>query len=92
MIRPEDFGLTGGTKEDLKGGTPEENAEITRNILNGTIRDTKRNAVVLNAGAGIFVGGKAATLEEGVRLAEQLIDDGSAYRLMESYILESTQI
>ena len=92
VIRPEDFGLTGGTKEDLKGGTPEENAEITRNILNGTIRDTKRNAVVLNAGAGIFVGGKAATLEEGVRLAEQLIDDGLAYRKMEEYIAATNAV
>ena len=92
VITPEQFGLTPGTKDELTGGTPEENAEITRGILNGTIRGTKRNAVVLNAGAGIFIGGKAGSMEEGVRMAEQLIDDGSAYRLMESYILESTQI
>lgn len=92
VITPEQFGLTPGTKDELTGGTPAENAEITRGILNGTIRGTKRNAVVLNAGAGIFIGGKAGSMEEGVRMAEQLIDDGSAYRLMESYILESTQI
>lgn len=92
VITPEQFGLTPGTKDELTGGTPAENAEITRGILNGTIRGTKRNAVVLNAGAGIFIGGKADRMEEGVRMAEQLIDDGSAYRLMESYILESTQI
>ena len=92
MITPEQFGLTPGTKDELTGGTPAENAEITRGILNGTIRGTKRNAVVLNAGAGIFIGGKADRMEEGVRMAEQLIDDGSAYRLMESYITESAQI
>ena len=92
VIPPEQFGLTPGTKDELTGGTPAENAEITRGILNGTIRGTKRNAVVLNAGAGIFIGGKPDSMEEGVRMAEQLIDDGSAYRLMESYILESTQI
>lgn len=86
VICPEDFGFTGGTKEELKGGTPQENAEITRGILNGTIRGTRRNAVVMNAGAGIFIGGKAASFEEGVRKAEQLIDDGSAYRKMEEYI------
>ena len=92
VITPEQFGLTPGTKEELLGGTPEENAEITRGILNGTIRGTKRNAVVLNAGAGIFIGGKAGSMEEGVRMAEQLIDDGSAYRLMESYIMETARI
>ena len=92
VIAPEQFGLTAGTKDELVGGTPEENAIITRGILNGTIQGTKRNAVVLNAGAGIFIGGKADSMEEGVRMAEQLIDDGSAYRVMESYIAESSQI
>jgi len=86
VIRPEDYGLKGGTKEDLKGGTPEENAVITREILNGTIRGTRRNAVVLNAGAGIFVGGKADSLAEGIQMAERLIDNGSAFRKMEEYI------
>ena len=86
VIRPEDYGLKGGTKEDLKGGTPEENAVITRKILNGTIRGTRRNAVVLNAGAGIFVGGKADSLAEGIQMAERLIDNGSAFRKMEEYI------
>ena len=92
VITPEQFGLTPGTKDELVGGTPEENAEITRGILNGTIRGTKRNAVVLNAGVGIFIGGKAESMEDGVRMAEQLIDDGSAYRLMETYIAETTKI
>ena len=92
VIRPEDVGLTSGRKEELVGGTPQENAEITRGILNGTIRDTKRNAVVLNAGAGIFIGGKADSFEEGVRMAEELIDNGAAYQKMEQYIAETTAL
>ena len=92
VVRPEDFGLKPGRKEELVGGTPEENAEITKGILNGTIRDTKYNAVVLNAGAGIFIGGKAATFEEGVRMAEQLIDNGDAYRKMEQYVAETAAL
>ena len=92
VIRPEDVGLTSGRKEELVGGTPQENAEITRGILNGTIRDTKRNAVVLNAGAGIFIGGKADSFEEGVRMAEELIDNGAAYQKMEQYIAETAAL
>ena len=92
VVRPEDFGLSSGKKEELVGGTPQENAEITRGILNGSIRDTKRNAVVLNAGAGIFIGGKADSFEEGVRMAEELIDNGAAYRKMEQYIAETAAL
>ncbi len=92
VIRPEDFGLTCGTKEELVGGTAAENAEITRRILDGTIQGTCRNAVVLNAGAGLFVGGKASSIEEGVRMAEQLIDDGSAYRKMEEYVAATNAV
>ena len=92
VVRPEDFGLSSGKKEELVGGTPLENAEITRGILNGSIRDTKRNAVVLNAGAGIFIGGKADSFEEGVRMAEELIDNGAAYRKMEQYIAETAAL
>ena len=92
VVRPEDFGLSSGKKEELVGGTPQENAKITRGILNGSIRDTKRNAVVLNAGAGIFIGGKADSFEEGVRMAEELIDNGAAYRKMEQYIAETAAL
>lgn len=92
VIRPEDFGLSSGKKEELVGGTPQENAEITKGILSGTIRDTKRNAVVLNAGAGIFIGGKAQSFEEGVRMAEELIDNGAAYQKMEQYIAETAAL
>ncbi len=72
-IKPEDLGLTRCKKEDLVGGTPEENAQITLDILNG-VRGPKRDAVLLNAGAGLYIGGKAASLRDGVALAAELID------------------
>ena len=82
-ISPEDFGLKTGTKDEIVGGTPEENAKITKGILDGSIQGTKRNAVLLNAGAGFYVYGKAASIKEGVELAAKLIDDGSATKTLE---------
>lgn len=88
-IAPEQFGYTRCTKEELTGGTPEENAEITRKILSGEDRGAKRCAVCLNAGAAIYIAGKAATMEEGVRMAERLIDEGAAAGKLEQLIEES---
>ena len=88
-IAPEQFGYTRCTKEELTGGTPEENAEITRKILSGEDRGAKRCAVCLNAGAAIYIAGKAATMEEGVRMAERLIDEGAAAGKLEQFIEES---
>ena len=73
VITPEDFGFDRCTKEELKGGTPEENAAITRAILNGE-RGAKRNAVLLNAGAALYIGEKADSMKAGVALAAELID------------------
>ena len=88
-IAPEQFGYTRCTKEELTGGTPKENAEITRKILSGEDRGAKRCAVCLNAGAAIYIAGKAATMEEGVRMAERLIDEGAAAGKLEQFIEES---
>ena len=88
-ITPEQLGYTSCTKEELTGGTPEENAEITRKILSGEDRGAKRCAVCLNAGAAIYIAGKAATMEEGVRMAERLIDEGAAAGKLEQFIDES---
>ena len=90
-IQPEDFGLVRGTKEELTGGTPEENAEITKGILSGKIQGTKRNAVLLNAGAAIYIGGKADSIAEGVKKAAELIDSGAAQKKLEAYIAASNQ-
>lgn len=82
VIRPEDFGLASGTKDELVGGTPDENAEITKGILGGTITGTKRNAVLLNAGAALFVAGKAENIGNGVKLADELIRSGKAMKTL----------
>lgn len=91
-IEPEDFGYKKSDKSELEGGTPEENAEIARNILNGTLRDGKRNAVCLNAGAAIYVAGKADSLAEGIKIAEETIDSGKAIERMNEIVAFSNQI
>lgn len=78
VIQPEDFGLTCGTKEEIVGGTAADNAEITRGILNGTITGTKRNIVLLNAGAALYVAKAADSLADGIKLAAELIDSRKA--------------
>ena len=88
-IKPEDFGLARCKKEDLVGGTPEENAAITRAILSGKERGPKRDTVLLNAGAALYIGGKAASLADGVRLAGELIDSGAAERKLEEFRIAS---
>lgn len=77
VIAPEDFGFERCTKEDLKGGTPRENAKIALAILNGE-KNPKRDAVLMNAGAALYVGGKADSIKEGILLAAHVIDSGKA--------------
>lgn len=90
-ITPEQFGYIRCAKDELTGGTPEENAEITRAILNGEEKGAKRHAVCLNAGATLYIAGKADTLEAGVSLAEQLIDSGAAAAKLAEFIEESNK-
>ena len=85
VIAPEDFGFERCKKEDLKGGTPAENAQITLDILNG-VKGHKRNAVLLNAGAALYIGGKAKDMKEGVALAAELIDSGKALATLQKFI------
>lgn len=89
QIRPEQFGYNSCAKEELAGGTPEENAQITRDILEGREKGPKRRAVCLNAGASLYITGKAKTIEEGVRMAESLIDSGAAVKKLEEFIYET---
>lgn len=84
-ISPEQFGLTRCKKEELTGGTPDENAAITKAVLAGE-QGARRTAVVLNAGAGLYVAGKADSVEAGVRLAEELIDSGKAEKKLEEFV------
>ena len=91
VIKPEDFGMTRGTKDEIVGGTPEENAEITRGILSGKITGAKKNIVMLNAGAAMYTAGRTASMAEGVKLAGELIDSGRAMKTMETYIRASQE-
>lgn len=90
VITPEEFGFARCTREDLKGGTPAENAAITRAILSGE-QGHKRNAVLLNAGASLYIAGKADTMKDGVALAGELIDSGAATRTLEKLIAVSNR-
>ena len=85
IITPEDFGIERCTREDLRGGSPEENARITLEILNGE-RGHKRDAVLLNAGAALVIGGKAAGLKDGIRLAGEILDSGKAMETLNRLI------
>ena len=90
-ITPEQFGYERCEKGALTGGTPAENAEITKAILKGEEKGPKRQAVCLNAGAALYIAGKAASIEEGVKLAESLIDSGAALKKLEAFIRESNE-
>ena len=84
-IKPEDFGFKRGTKEDIVGGTPEENAQVTRGILEGKITDVRKSVVCMNAA------GKAKTIEEGVGQAKNLIESGKALEVLDKFIEESNK-
>ena len=94
-ITPEQFGLKrceiAKLQGALTGGTPAENAEITKAILKGEEKGPKRQAVCLNAGAALYIAGKAASIEEGVKLAESLIDNGAALKKLEEFVEETNK-
>ncbi len=83
-VFPEDFGFSTCKKQELAGGTPKENAAITLSILKGG-KGSKRNAVLMNAGAALYIGGKAKDLAEGAVLAAELIDSGAALAKLEAF-------
>ena len=90
-ITPEQFGYERCEKGALTGGTPAENAEITKAILKGEEKGSKRQAVCLNAGAALYIAGKAASIEEGVKLAESLIDSGAALKKLGEFVEETNK-
>lgn len=89
-IKPEDFGLSRCKKEDLTGGDPKENAAITLSILKGE-KGAKRDAVLLNAGAALYIGEKAKSMQEGINLAARLIDSKKALKVLEDFIKVSNE-
>lgn len=89
-ITPEQFGLTRCRKEDLVGGTPAENAQITRDILAGK-PGPKRDAVLMNAGAALYMAGKTDSIQAGIDLAKEIIDSGKAAAQLEKFVELSNQ-
>lgn len=85
VITPEEFGFERCTKDDLKGGSPADNAKITTDILKGE-KGHKRNAVLLNAGAALYIGGKAESFADGVKKAGEIIDSGKAYETLQKLV------
>ena len=90
-IEPEQFGFKKCDKEELVGGTPEENAQITKDILSGTLKGANRDVVLMNAGIGIYLGSENLTMEEGIKKAEELINSGKAYEKMEEFVKATQQ-
>lgn len=90
VITPEDFNFKRCSKEELKGGTPKENAQITLDILNGQ-KSSKRDAVLMNAGAALYIGDKASSMEEGIMMAADIIDSGKALETLNKLIEQSNR-
>ena len=89
-IDPEDLGITRCSKKDIEGGGPEENARMTLDILEGK-KGPRYDTVLFNAGAGLYVSGKASTIRDGMELADKLIADGRAYEQYERFRAASNQ-
>ena len=91
VIKPEDFGMVRGEKDEIVGGTPKENAAVTRGILEGRITGTKRNAVLLNAGCAIYAANKAASISDGIRIAAEMIESGKALEVLDQFARVSNE-
>jgi anthranilate phosphoribosyltransferase len=91
FVEPGEFGLGEAALEDVAGGSPEENAVVARAVLAGEA-GPRRDLVLLNAGAAIYVGGRAATLAEGVERAAAAIDDGAALKLLERLVATTAEL
>ncbi|WP_295132705.1 anthranilate phosphoribosyltransferase [uncultured Catenibacterium sp.] len=85
-ITPEQFGLKTATKEDIVGGTPEENAELTKKIFGGEITGPKRDIVLMNAGLGFYIYNKVNSIEEGIQLANEIIESKKALETLKTFV------
>jgi anthranilate phosphoribosyltransferase len=89
-IKPEDFGMARADKKSIVGGTPQENARVTTEILQGT-PGPKSDIVLLNAGAALYIGGKADSIAAGIKLAQELVANGAALKKLEAFKTESNK-
>jgi anthranilate phosphoribosyltransferase len=85
-LHPQDVGLKEYPLEELLGGTPEENATLIRGVLSGEIHGAKRDVVLLNAGAALYLADQAPTIRDGIQLAADAIDSGRAIQTLERFI------
>lgn len=90
-LKAEDVGLGSYPFEDILGGSPEENAKTIRKVISGEIAGAKRAIVQLNAGAALYVGGKAIDITEGVQIAGEIMDSGKALEKLDTYIAFTQQ-
>lgn len=91
-LDPRALGFDSAGIADLYGGTPQENADILRGILEGTVRGAKRDVVLLNAGAALFVAGKAVDVAAGVALADEVLSSGAAADRLHTLIRFSQEV
>ncbi|MDR3062842.1 MAG: anthranilate phosphoribosyltransferase [Methanobrevibacter sp.] len=89
-LKPEDFGLERSDKNEIVGGSPEVNAKIALDILNGE-KSAKRDAILLNSGAGLYIGGKVNSIEKGIDIAAKVLDNGKAKNQLDRFISLSNQ-
>jgi anthranilate phosphoribosyltransferase len=86
VVTPEEFGFARCDKAELVGGSPSDNAEITKNILSGKEKGAKRNAVILNSAAAIHIAKPEISITDGIKTAIDIIDSGTAYKQMELFV------
>ena len=91
LIDPKDYGIPYAKPEEIGGYTPEENSRIILDILMGE-QGRKRDIVLLNSGAAIYIGGKSESIEEGINIAKKLIDSGKAYRKLIELVVVSNSV
>lgn len=91
-ITPEQFGLRRCALQELVGGTPEENAQIARDILTGKEKEAKRDIVVMNAGMSLYLGKDGISLEEGIQMAQDILDSGKAYEKLQEFVKLTNEV
>ena len=91
-ITPEQFGLRRCALQELVGGTPEENAQIARDILTGKEKGAKRDIVVMNAGMSLYLGKDGISLEEGIQMAQDILDSGKAYEKLQEFVKLTNEV
>ena len=88
-ISPEDFGYSFYDKNEIEGGDASYNANIIKDILSSKLKGAKRNIVCLNAGASLYIAGKAESIYDGIKMAEEIIDSGKAMEKLNMFIEKS---